>query len=113
MNRQTKRMLQRQGQLGPDGQPAAPSPRTQRGGGSGRPPGGRPPAGPGGGRRGFRGAGDFFKDVRGELKRVAWPSRAEVINYSSVVLFTLVLLIALIFALDFGFAKAAFFLFDT
>ena len=110
MNRQTKRMLQRQGQLGPDGQPAAPRGPSGPGG---RPPGGggRPPAGPGGGGRGGR--GQFIKDVRGELRKVAWPTRAEVVNYSTIVLLTLIILIGLIFVLDLAFGKAVFFLFDT
>jgi preprotein translocase subunit SecE len=55
----------------------------------------------------------FLKEVRGELRRVAWPSRAEVANYSTIVLFTLVVLIALIFVLDYAFAKSVLFLFET
>jgi preprotein translocase subunit SecE len=42
---------------------------------------------------------------------VAWPSRAEVINYSIVVLLALVLLTGLIFGLDWTFGKAVIFLF--
>ena len=55
----------------------------------------------------------FFRDVRTELRRVAWPTRAEVINYSTIVLVTLTVLIALIFVLDFAFAKSVLFLFET
>ena len=51
--------------------------------------------------------------MRAELRKVAWPTRAEVINYSTIVLITLVVLIALIFALDYAFAKSVFFLFET
>ena len=42
---------------------------------------------------------------------MAWPTRAEVINYSIVVLMALVLLTAIIFGLDYVFAKAVIFLF--
>ena len=52
-------------------------------------------------------------EVRGELRKVAWPTRPEVIRYTIVVLFTVVLLDALIFGLDYAFAKAVLFLFDT
>ncbi len=98
MNRQMKRMMQRQGQAGPDGAPArrAPEPR-------------RAPR-PGAQRTGPR---QFLREVRGELRRVAWPTRAEVANYSSIVLITLAVLMALIFALDFSFSKSILFLFDT
>ena len=42
---------------------------------------------------------------------MAWPTRAEVINYSTVVFITLAILMALIFVLDLGFSKLAIFLF--
>jgi preprotein translocase SecE subunit len=42
-----------------------------------------------------------------ELRKVAWPTRAEVINYSLVVLLTLVIVGALIFGLDYVFANVA------
>jgi preprotein translocase subunit SecE len=44
---------------------------------------------------------------------VAWPTRPEVINYSIVVLVTIAILTAVIFGLDYVFAKAVLFLFDT
>jgi len=103
VNRQMKRQLQRQGQLRDDGSPA-----VQRR----QPPQARPaPGGAGAGRR--TGPADFVKDVRGELRKVAWPSRAEVVNYSTVVLFTLIVLTALIFVLDLGFQKWVTFLFKA
>ena len=101
MNRDTRRLLQRQGQMGPDGAPAAPArqsaPRT-----SARPT-------PSQRTRPVQ----FVREVRGELRKVAWPTRAEVVNYSSVVLVTLILLILLILALDFAFSKSVLFLFKS
>ena len=47
------------------------------------------------------------------MRRVAWPARAEVVNYSTIVLFALAILLALVFVLDYGFAKSVLFLFDT
>jgi preprotein translocase subunit SecE len=97
MNRQTKRQLQRQGQLGADGAPATrkrPAPQAPR------------PA------EGRTSPAQFLREVRGELRKVAWPTRSEVINYSIIVLFTVVILTAYIALLDFGFGEAIFNLFE-
>ncbi len=96
MNRQMKRMMQKQGQLAPDGTPArkeAPRP-TQR-----------PPT------KERVGAAEYFRQIRAELRKVAWPTRPEVVRYSIVVLFALVLLTGLIFGLDYVFGKGVIFLF--
>ena len=97
MNRQMKRMMQRQGQVGPDGAPVVQKrerPRPQQRTVEKR----TTPA-------------EFFRQVRAELRKVAWPSRAEVVNYSVIVFIVLVVLIALIFGLDYVFGKFTFFLF--
>jgi len=57
--------------------------------------------------------GQFFREVRSELRQVAWPNRAEVINYTVVTLATLLLLIGLIFVLNYAFSKGVFWLFKT
>jgi len=101
MNRQMKRMMQRQGHVGPDGTPASAT-RT--------PPQSRRAPAP---HHERTSPAAFLREVRGELRKVAWPTRAEVVNYSTIVLFTLVLLIAVIFVLDLAFAKSVLFLFDT
>ena len=98
MNRQTKRLMQRQGQIGADG---APAPRKA-------PP--RPVQRP---QRERVGPTEYARQVRGELRKVAWPTRAEVVNYSIIVLVALCVLMALIFALDYVFGKAVFFLFKS
>jgi preprotein translocase subunit SecE len=54
----------------------------------------------------------FLREVRGELRKVAWPSRAETINYSIIVLITVVVLTAYIATLDFAFGEAVFKLFE-
>ncbi len=97
MNRQTKRQLQRQGQLGADGAPAArkrPAPQAPRPADDRTSP------------------AQFLREVRGELRKVAWPSRSEVVNYSIIVLFTVVILTTYIALLDFGFGEAIFKLFE-
>ena len=99
MNRQTKRLMQRQGQLGEDGSPATPKRQPAR-------PAQKAPS-----QR--TSPAVFLREVRAELRKVAWPSRSEVVNYSTVVLITLVVLIGLIFVLDYAFAKSVLFLFQS
>jgi len=97
MNRETKRMLQRQGQLGPDGAPARAKPQP------------RPAPRPVKERTTPR---QYLREVRGELRKVAWPTRAEVAHYSVIVFITVVVLTTFIFLLDYAFAKGVFYLFD-
>jgi len=54
----------------------------------------------------------FLHEVNVEMRKVAWPTRTETINYSTVVLITLALLMALIFGLDVGFQHLANFIFN-
>ena len=92
MNRETKRMLQRQGQLGEDGAPKAQRRQQQQPSPKEREKRTKPV--------------EFLREVRAELRKVAWPTRAEVINYSIIVLITVVLLTTLIALLDWGFGSA-------
>jgi preprotein translocase subunit SecE len=48
----------------------------------------------------------FLKEVRQELKKVAWPTRKELFAYTMVVLFAVVVLTTLVFGLDLLFSKA-------
>jgi preprotein translocase subunit SecE len=56
--------------------------------------------------------GQFFMEVRGELRKVAWPTRSEVINSTIIVLIAVVVMTSLIFAADYVFAKGVLFLYD-
>ena len=105
MNRETKRRLAKQGQLDDDGNPRASTDRR-------RPPPAAASRRPAGAPR-ERSRGEFIREVRGELKKVAWPTRAETMNYATVVLISLVVLVGLIFILDYAFAKSILFLFKT
>jgi preprotein translocase subunit SecE len=102
MNRETKRMLQRQGELGPDGEPLRAKPQQQQQ---------RQPARADRDKR--TPPKQYVREVRGELRKVAWPTKQEVVRYSIIVLITIVVLTAMIFALDYLFAKGVFFLFDS
>jgi preprotein translocase subunit SecE len=90
VNRETKRLMQRQGQVGPDGAPVRRVPPT-------------PTQAP---KVSGSGIANFLRGVRSELKKVAWPDRAEVVNYSTVVFVTLTLLIFAIFGLNLLFGHA-------
>jgi preprotein translocase subunit SecE len=98
MNREQKRAMQRQGQVGADGAPAPRRTSTadvqQRR------------------RRQRTGPRQFFKEIREEMRQVSWPTRAEVINYTTIVFFVLVFMTSLIFGLGYGFSKFVTFLFQ-
>jgi preprotein translocase subunit SecE len=48
----------------------------------------------------------YLREVVAEMRKVIWPTRKEMITYTIVVIVFLVFMIALVWALDFGFAKA-------
>jgi preprotein translocase subunit SecE len=97
MNREQKRMMQRQGQVGADGtatrrataQDVAARRRKQR-----------------------TSPSQFLREVREELRQVAWPRRDETKNYTSIVLGVLVFMTLLIYGLSFGFSKFVTFFFQ-
>jgi preprotein translocase subunit SecE len=93
MNRETKRMMARQG----TDQPRSSEQRRQQV--SSAP------------KRERIGPRKYLEEVRGEMRQVAWPNRQEVINSTIVVLITVILMTALIFGLDTAFSKFVLFLF--
>ena len=97
MNRQQKRMLQKQGEVDADGEPI----RARRQQPSSGPPHER------------TGPIQFLREVRGELRKVAWPSRSETVNYSIVVLVTIIVLGTMIYGLDWVFSVFILDLFDN
>ncbi len=103
MNRQTKRLLQRQGQIDDEGTPTGGGRRTA-------PATQRRPASPD--RPGlFARIVEFLREVRNELAKVAWPNRPEVVKYTLVVFVTLVFMTTLVFSLDYAFAMGVLWLF--
>ena len=93
MNRQTKRQMKRQG-----GETPAPAERRR--------PAPPPP------HRERTTAKVFVREVRGELKKVAWPTKAEVITSTIVVLMAVIVMTLLIFGLDLAFSKVVLNLFS-
>lgn len=57
-------------------------------------------------KKGFgAGAVKYFKDVKGEMKKVVWPTFKQVKNNTIIVLIAIILVGILIWVLDFAFAK--------
>ena len=81
LNREQKRQLKRQGALNDQGMPTrGPVQRTAKKE-----------------RVGLR---QYMQEVRDEMRKVAWPTWAEVRKYSIVVLVTVVVVTAFVFGLD-------------
>ena len=63
--------------------------------------------GKGGRRRNpFSRIGLLYRQVMGELRKVIWPTRRELVSYTTVVLVFVTFMVALVALLDFGFVKA-------
>jgi preprotein translocase subunit SecE len=101
MNREQKRMLQKQGEVDSEGEPVrkrrdVPTRQAQAQVKESRL---------------FSRQG--MHEVRGELRKVAWPTRSETINYSIIVLVALVVMTTFIFAIDWVFSQAVLKLFNA
>ena len=82
LNREQKRQLRRQGALDEKGAPTrAPKPQAthQR-----------------------VGPAQYLREVRDEMRKVAWPTRAEATRYSIIVTITVVVYTAFVGGLDYG-----------
>ncbi|HTV12303.1 MAG TPA: preprotein translocase subunit SecE [Acidimicrobiales bacterium] len=93
-NRQQKRLLQRQGTLDAEGMPAARRPEDRR------------TVAPPQQRSGFH-PRQFLDEVVLELRKVMKPKRAELVNYATVVFFTLAFVMALVYGLDYVYSLAS------
>ena len=93
-NRQQKRQMKKMGALTAEGSPT----RTQ--------PAPRPT------KRERTSFPQFLREVRAELRKVAWPTRPEVRSYSILVLITVVVFTTAITVLDYLFGTGALWLFD-
>ena len=90
-NRQTKRMMAKQGSDKPRAPERKSAPQHQT--------------------RERTSPKTFLSEVRAELRKVAWPTRQEVINSTIVVLICIVVMATLIFGFDYASAKAVLFLY--
>jgi preprotein translocase subunit SecE len=81
MNRQAKRQMAKQG----TDKPRAPERKA-----------------PSANREERTGPRQYLREVQGEMKKVAWPTRQEVITSTIVVLIGVIIMTAIIFAFDYG-----------
>ena len=49
------------------------------------------------------GPAQYVREVRDEMRKVAWPTRDEVVRYSIIVVATVLVYMGLVAGLDFGF----------
>jgi preprotein translocase subunit SecE len=82
LNREQKRALRRQGALDEHGAPTR-APRAQT-------------------RRERVGPVQYLREVRDEMRKVAWPTKPEVVRYSIIVTATVVVYTAFVGGIDFG-----------
>ena len=47
----------------------------------------------------------YFKDSKDEMKKIAWPTKQQVINHTMMVIAISIFIAAVIGALDFGFQE--------
>ena len=97
MNREQKRMLQRQGEVDADGEPIRQRRQQQQ-------------------QRSAEertGVVQFGREVRAELRKVAWPSRSETGNYTTVVIITIIAITLVVAGLDWIFSASVLELFDV
>ena len=48
----------------------------------------------------------FYRQVIAEMRKVIWPTRKELVTYTSVVIVFVLVVIGFVTVLDFGFSKA-------
>ena len=85
LNREQKRNLRRMGAVDDKGAPT----RVQR------------TAGP---KTSRVGPAQYMREVRDEMRKVAWPTKDEIVRYSIVVIITVIVYTALVSGADFLFA---------
>ncbi len=56
----------------------------------------------------FKRVVNFFREVRVELQRVSWPTREQMIAFTTVTIITTAILTAYIFGIDTGFRTSIF-----
>ena len=83
LNREQKRQLRKSGVLDEKGAPT----RVQR----------QAPV-----KKERTGPAQYLREVRDEMRKVAWPKRAEIVRYSLIVTVTVVLYTSYVFGIDYG-----------
>ena len=55
----------------------------------------------------------YFSEVRGELRKVTWPTRQEAIRWTAIVLVVMILMTIVLSSFDFLFSRGLTLLVDT
>jgi preprotein translocase subunit SecE len=55
----------------------------------------------------------FIREVVGELRKVIWPTRKELLTYTAVVVVFVAVIMAIVVGLDFAFAKGVLWVFGS
>jgi preprotein translocase subunit SecE len=87
LNRQQKRLLKKQGALDEQGAPTRAPRQTAS--------------------RGRVGPAQYLREVRDEMRKVAWPNRPEVVRYSIIVTVTVVVYTGFVGLIDYGLSHVA------
>ncbi|MFB7383233.1 preprotein translocase subunit SecE [Kitasatospora purpeofusca] len=53
----------------------------------------------------------FYRQIIAELRKVVWPTRNQLVSYTTVVVVFVVVVMAFVSGLDYGFSKAALWIF--
>ena len=53
----------------------------------------------------------FVREVRDELRKVVWPTRKELVTYTTVALIFILIMVGIVTSLDYGFTRLVFALF--
>jgi preprotein translocase subunit SecE len=53
----------------------------------------------------------FFRQIVGELRKVIWPTRKEMVTYTVVVIVFVAFMVTIVTTLDYGFTKLVFWMF--
>jgi preprotein translocase subunit SecE len=56
---------------------------------------------------------NFFREIISELGKVIWPTRKELLTYTTVVVVFVAIIMTIVASLDYGFAKAIIYVFGT
>ncbi|MQS12739.1 preprotein translocase subunit SecE [Streptomyces kaniharaensis] len=59
----------------------------------------------------FARIGLFYRQIIAELRKVVWPTRGELTNYTAVVVTFVVVMMAIVAGLDYGFSKLSLWIF--
>jgi len=86
LNREQKRQLRKMGALDEQGKPTRAQPTAKK-------------------KNERVGVRQYLREVRDEMRKVAWPDRPEVKGYSIIVIITVVVYTALVGGLDYVFSE--------